>query len=86
MGLGVHCVIYPDGNGFASGDGQKDVCAFLTGRRFHSCRKTINRLRANRGEKDTGLDGISRRTGSEREANGSMEGNYLNRRQVAIAA
>jgi hypothetical protein len=45
MGLGVHCVIYPDGNGFAAADGQEGQFArSLTGRRFHSCRKTINRL------------------------------------------
>jgi hypothetical protein len=29
IGLGVHTVIYPDANGFASADGQKDVCAFF---------------------------------------------------------
>ena len=30
IGLGVHTCIYPDGNGFACGDGQKDVAAFFT--------------------------------------------------------
>src|SRR5262249_13452807 len=29
IGLGVHTVIYPDANGFACADGQKDVCAFF---------------------------------------------------------
>jgi hypothetical protein len=29
LGLGVHTVIYPDGNGFAAADGQKDICAFF---------------------------------------------------------
>ena len=29
IGLGVHTVIYPDGNGFAGADGQKDVAAFF---------------------------------------------------------
>ena len=29
IGLGVHTVIYPDGEGFACADGQKDVCAFF---------------------------------------------------------
>ena len=35
IGLGVHTVIYPDGNGFACGDGQKDVVAFFTRARGH---------------------------------------------------
>jgi hypothetical protein len=30
IGLGVHTCIYPDGTGFACGDGQKDVVAFFT--------------------------------------------------------
>jgi thiocyanate desulfurase len=30
IGLGVHTVIYPDANGFAGADGQKDVAAFFT--------------------------------------------------------
>jgi hypothetical protein len=30
MGLGVHTVIYPDGEGFAAADGQKDIAAFFT--------------------------------------------------------
>jgi len=30
MGLGVHTCIYPDGKGFACGDGQKDVVAFFS--------------------------------------------------------
>lgn len=30
VGLGVHTVIYPDGTGFACGDGQKDIVAFFT--------------------------------------------------------
>ncbi|MFM7148363.1 MAG: hypothetical protein ACKO23_00810 [Gemmataceae bacterium] len=30
IGLGVHTVIYPDGEGFACGDGQKDVVAFFS--------------------------------------------------------
>jgi hypothetical protein len=29
VGLGVHTVIYPDAQGFAGADGQKDVCAFF---------------------------------------------------------
>src|SRR4051794_35934440 len=29
VGLGVHTTIYPDANGFAGADGQKDVCAFF---------------------------------------------------------
>lgn len=29
IGLGVHVTIYPDATGFASADGQKDVCAFF---------------------------------------------------------
>ncbi len=29
IGLGVHTVIYPDANGFAAADGQKDVAAFF---------------------------------------------------------
>ena len=29
IGVGVHIVIYPDANGFAAADGQKDVCAFF---------------------------------------------------------
>jgi thiocyanate desulfurase len=29
IGLGVHVVIFPDGNGFAAADGQKDICAFF---------------------------------------------------------
>jgi len=29
IGLGVHTTIYPDANGFAAADGQKDVCAFF---------------------------------------------------------
>ncbi len=29
MGLGVHTTIYPDGNGFAGADGQKDIAAFF---------------------------------------------------------
>jgi thiocyanate desulfurase len=38
IGLGVHIVIYPDANGFASADGQKDVCAFFD--RAHGYDKT----------------------------------------------
>jgi hypothetical protein len=30
IGLGVHTCIYPDGEGFACADGQKDVAAFFT--------------------------------------------------------
>ena len=29
IGLGVHTTVFPDGNGFAAADGQKDVCAFF---------------------------------------------------------
>jgi len=29
MGLGVHTTIFPDANGFAGADGQKDICAFF---------------------------------------------------------
>jgi hypothetical protein len=29
IGLGVHITIFPDANGFAAADGQKDVCAFF---------------------------------------------------------
>jgi hypothetical protein len=29
VGLGVHCVIFPDGTGFGCADGQKDVAAFF---------------------------------------------------------
>ncbi len=29
IGLGVHTTIYPDATGFASADGQKDICAFF---------------------------------------------------------
>ena len=30
IGLGVHTVPFPDGNGFACADGQKDVAAFFS--------------------------------------------------------
>jgi hypothetical protein len=29
IGLGVHTTVYPDANGFAGADGQKDMCAFF---------------------------------------------------------
>jgi hypothetical protein len=29
LGMGVHTVIYPDANGFACADGQKDICGFF---------------------------------------------------------
>ena len=29
IGLGVHITVYPDATGFASADGQKDICAFF---------------------------------------------------------
>ena len=30
LGLGVHTVIFPDGEGFACADGQKDIAAFFS--------------------------------------------------------
>ena len=41
IGVGVHIVIYPDANGFAAADGQKDVCAFFIGRPSRSLQRMM---------------------------------------------
>lgn len=46
IGLGVHTVPYPDGTGFACGDGQKDVVAFFTRARGNEKTAVQNAFRA----------------------------------------
>lgn len=45
IGLGVHTVIYPDANGFAGADGQKDVCAFFDRAQGHGKTKVLMAFR-----------------------------------------
>src|SRR5207247_2658366 len=46
IGLGVHTTIYPDANGFASADGQKDVCAFFNRARGSEKTRVLMAFRA----------------------------------------
>jgi len=77
IGLGVHVVIYPDGNGFACADGQKDVCAFFD-------RAPIPQL----AQDDVPVAGLNRGAKTKvlmafradwigKDSNGSLEANWL---------
>jgi len=46
IGLGVHTLPFPDGTGFACGDGQKDIVAFFTRARGEEKTKVLNAFRA----------------------------------------
>lgn len=46
IGLGVHTVIYPDANGFACSDGQKDIAAFFSRARGNEKTKVQMAFRA----------------------------------------
>ena len=46
MGLGVHTVPFPDGTGFACGDGQKDIVAFFSRARGEEKTTVLNAFRA----------------------------------------
>jgi hypothetical protein len=46
IGLGVHVTIYPDANGFACADGQKDICAFFNRARGGEKTKVLMAFRA----------------------------------------
>lgn len=46
LGLGVHTVPFPDGTGFAVGDGQKDIAALFTRARGHEKTKVQTAFRA----------------------------------------
>ncbi len=46
VGLGVHTCIFPDGEGFACADGQKDVTAFFTRARGNEKTKVLMAFRA----------------------------------------
>ena len=46
IGLGVHTCIFPDGEGFACADGQKDVTAFFTRARGYEKTKVLMAFRA----------------------------------------
>lgn len=46
IGLGVHTTIFPDGEGFACADGQKDVTAFFTRARGREKTKVLMAFRA----------------------------------------
>ncbi len=46
IGLGVHTVIFPDGEGFACADGQKDVTAFFNRARGNEKTKVLMAFRA----------------------------------------
>ena len=84
MGLGVHCVIYPDGNGFASGDGQKDVCAFFNRPPIPQLQKDNKPVAEyNRGEKTQVLMAF-RADWLGKEPNGSMEANWSNGGKLRI--
>jgi len=84
IGLGVHCVIYPDGNGFASADGQKDVCAFFNRAPIPQMQKdSIPVAEHNRGEKTQVLAAF-RGDWLGKEPNGSMEANWFNGGKLRI--
>ncbi len=63
IGLGVHVTIFPDARGFASADGQKDVCAFFNRPALNEKTQALMAFRA---------DWIGK------EPNGSMEANWYN--------
>jgi len=46
IGLGVHTTIFPDGEGFACADGQKDIAAFFSRARGHEKTKALMAFRA----------------------------------------
>ncbi len=46
IGLGVHTTIFPDANGFAAADGQKDVCAFFDRAKGREKTKVLMSFRA----------------------------------------
>jgi hypothetical protein len=46
IGLGVHTTIYPDANGFACADGQKDICAFFNRARGNEKTRVFTAFRA----------------------------------------
>jgi thiocyanate desulfurase len=46
IGLGVHTTIFPDANGFAGADGQKDICAFFDRAKGNDKTKVLAAFRA----------------------------------------
>ena len=46
IGLSVHTVIFPDGTGFACGDGQKDIVGFFSRARGEEKTKVLNAFKA----------------------------------------
>src|SRR6516164_6550506 len=46
LGMGVHTVIYPDANGFACADGQKDICSFFDRAKGYDKTKALMAFRA----------------------------------------
>jgi len=84
LGLGVHVVVYPDANGFAAADGQKDVCAFFD-------RPPIPQLQQegpvstelNKGQKTQALMAF-RGDWYGKEANGSLEANWASGGKLRI--
>jgi thiocyanate desulfurase len=84
VGLGVHTTIYPDGTGFASADGQKDIAAFFDRPPLPQLRKDDVALgEINKGQKTKvlmafGAEWIGRNPG------GSMEANWFNGGKLRI--
>ncbi len=53
IGLGVHTTIYPDANGFAAADGQKDVAAFFNRAKANDTTKVLMAFRCDWVGKNT---------------------------------
>jgi len=85
IGLGVHTVIYPDGNGFACADGQKDVCAFFNRAPLPQLSKEDKPVaQHNRGERTQVLMAF-RADWIGKEPNGSLEANWFNGGKLRIS-
>ena len=98
IGLGVHTTIYPDANGFAGADGQKDICAFFNRARGNEKTKVLmafrgdwvpkNKTSLERGWIDGGTLRLTRLTEpketSEYEYEG-VKGNKINWEMVPMA-
>jgi hypothetical protein len=84
IGLGVHIVIYPDANGFAAADGQKDICAFFDRPPIPQLSKddvAVGEL--NKGQKTQVLMAF-RGDWYGKEPNGSLDANWLNGGKLRI--
>jgi hypothetical protein len=77
IGLGVHCVIYPDATGFASADGQKDVCAFFDRPPLPDLNKDDKPVSEHNRGKRTQVLMAYRADWIGKEPNGSLEQNWF---------